>query len=106
VNNTQIMNILKTTGQPVAFQTYAGTTFPYITFFFYDENGALYADDVEDKTNWYVQVNIFSKGSYTALVEQVKQLMIDAGFTRRSAQDLYESDTKLFHKALRFQYTG
>jgi len=30
--------------------------------------------------------------------------MIAAGFIRTTAQDLYESDTQIYHKAMRFSY--
>lgn len=90
---------------PTSFQTYSGTATTYITFFLYDENAALIADDVEVNTRYYVQIDVWSKGDYTNLVEQVKNKLIELGFNRRSAIDLYEDDTKIYHKAMRFSYT-
>jgi hypothetical protein len=34
----------------------------------------------------------------------VKQLMKEAGFRRTTETDLYEPDTKIYHKVLRFSY--
>jgi hypothetical protein len=101
--NKLIIDTLKPLA-PVGFQTYTGTAETYITFFFYDENAALIADDVELKTNYYLQIDVWSKSDYTSLVDQVKNKLIALGFARRSAVDFYEKDTKTFHKAMRFSY--
>ena len=102
--NQFIINALSGLNVPVSFQTYEGTAQTYITFFCYLENGELYADDVQQGTAYYVQVDVWSKGNYTSLVEQVKSAMQNAGFSFLSAYDLFESDTKTYHKVLRFYY--
>lgn len=102
--NTIIMNALKSIGLPVSFQNYSGNEATYITFFEYSQMGEEYADDEESLTGHYIQVDIWSKSDYTSHVTNVKQLMRDAEFNRLSEMDLYESDTFIYHKAIRFYY--
>jgi len=102
--NSLIITTLAPTGVPVSFLTYAGKVFPYITFFEVIDQGEMWADNVETHTGHYMQIDIWSKGSYLALVDTVTTLMLAAGFTRSNGQDLYESDTQTFHKPLRFYY--
>lgn len=102
--NKLIMDTLKPTGVPVSFQTYTGTASTYITFFEYNQNAALNADDEEITTNYSIQVDIWSKGDYTSIVKQAKDLMKQAGFRRTTETELYEPDTKIFHKVLRFSF--
>lgn len=107
------MNILKKVKDslasitvPVSFQVYLGSETTYITYFCYNEQGEEWAENEEIATGYSVQVDIWSKTDYTTLVGQVTAAMLAAGFTRASSQDLYESDTKTYHKALRFVYVN
>jgi len=78
---------------------------PYIEYEIYDEDGEDWAENKEIATSYYIQVDIFSKGDYTELENVIKEKMIDAGFNRSMAADLYEKDTGLYHKAMRFIFT-
>lgn len=102
--NSLIANALKPLGAPVSFLTYMGTAHPYIVFNAIDERSHFLADNAEQATEYTVQIDVFNTGNYESLVESVKQAMIAAGFTRLNEYDLYEPDTKLFHKAIRFFY--
>lgn len=102
--NSLIMSTLAPTGVPVTFQTYTGAATTYITFFEYNQQGALFADDTEQETRYSVQIDVWSKGNYKSLVGQVRVLMINSGFIRNSEAELYEDDTKVFHKVFRFYY--
>lgn len=102
--NKAIIDVLKPLNIPVSFQIYTGTADPYITFFCYLENGELFADDMQKGTGYYIQVDLWSKNNYTTTVEQIKSVMGQAGFSFLSATDLYENDTKIYHKAMRFYY--
>jgi len=101
-----IMDTLASLTVPVEFQVYSGTAATYITFLCYNEQGEEWAEDAEIATGYYVQVDIWSKSDYTTLEGQVKDALIVAGFSRTSAQDLYEPETKTYHKALRFVYVS
>lgn len=99
-----IISILKPLGFPVSGLNYNGSAETYITFFEYNQNGALHADDQELKTSYFFQVDVWSSGDYTELVENVRQAMLNAGFTRTFETEVYENETETFHKVFRFQF--
>jgi hypothetical protein len=102
VINKLVTEALKPLKVPVSFQKYSGKENTYITFFNYLEQGEQYADNEEKVTGYYIQVDVWGKNDYTELVEKVKDQMRAAGFIRTSAADLFEEDTKIYHKAMRF----
>ena len=104
--NKLIQDILTPLGVPVSFQTYSGSEKTYITFFSYNEQGEDWAENKEIATAFYIQVDIWSKTDYVNLEVKIRQSMNSIGFNRVTAQELYESDTKTFHKALRFCYVN
>jgi len=77
--------------------------FPRITFFEIDNIGALYADDQELGSTIYVQLDIWSKGSTSTIAEEVDETMKTLGYGRSAAADLFEQDTLIFHKAMRYK---
>ena len=78
------------------------TVAPYIEYEVIDENGSLYAENEEIATTYRIQIDIFTKGSYTAIRKAVKEVMKENGFVKEFGGSLYEKDTKLFHYILRF----
>lgn len=102
--NDKITTALKPTGVPVSFQFYGGDESTYITFFEYNQMGVVFAEDSEERTRRSIQVDVWSKGNYKALVAQVKELLSAKGFVRNSENEFYERETRTFHKALRFYY--
>ncbi|MEX3621864.1 hypothetical protein [Viridibacillus arvi] len=102
--NKLIIDTLKPTGVPVAFFTYSGVATTYITFFQYNEMGVVFAEDSEQETRHSIQIDVWSKGNYVDVVKQVKKLLKEQGFSRKTAHDLFEDDTKIFHKVLQFYY--
>ena len=101
--NRLVLSALEGIGVPVQFQHYSGEADQYITFFTYLDKPEQHADDEELITGYYVQVDIWSKGDYTALAQTVHQKMLSAGFVKKAYYDLYEQDLKIYHKAMRFQ---
>ena len=100
--NARVMEALSDLGIPIRFQHYSGQEKPYLTFFNYLESGELYADDDEMTTGYYTQLDLWSEGDYAELVEQIHTRMTEAGFFRRSFSDLYEQNTNLHHKVMRY----
>lgn len=74
----------------------------YLEYEIVNEYGADYSEGKEDYTTYIVQVDIFSTGDYTQLENVVKKAMIQNGFSRDMSADLYEKETGLYHKAMRF----
>jgi hypothetical protein len=103
--NPIILNALKPLGVPIRFQTLLdsdGDPDMYITFFEYNQTSALRADDVELKSRHSIQVDIWSKGDYTDMAKQVKEKLINIGFTRTMETEFFEAETRTYHKVLRF----
>lgn len=102
--NKLIIDTLKPLNIPIQNLAYTGKETTYCTFQSYLIQPEQYADDVERITGYYIHLDIFSKGNFLAISDQAKELMRQAGFTRTYETELYEDDTKYFHKVLRFSY--
>lgn len=100
--NKEVLAALKNIGIPVSFQTSKEKTYPYITFFTYLDRGIQHADDGEVITGYFIQVDIWSKNDYTEIANEVHQSMLTANFIKQRFHDLYEEDTKVYHKVMRF----
>ncbi|WGG47685.1 hypothetical protein [Rossellomorea sp. DA94] len=103
--NPIIINNLKGFA-PTSFQKYTGKADTYITFFEYNQGSALNADDDEQITRHSIQVDIWSKGDYTQLTNQVKDKLKQLGFTKIYETEMYEEAESVitYHKLLRFFY--
>lgn len=77
----------------------------YLEYEIINEYGEEYSENKEDYTTYTIQIDIFSTGDYTQLEDAIKKVMMDNGFNRGMAADLYEKDTQLYHKAMRFFIT-
>ena len=84
-------------------------THPKISFFEitnFDDN---YADDRAISSEIHIQIDIWAKADMMVTVStiavEVDKTMKQLGFKRTAAADLYEDDTAVFHKALRY-YTN
>lgn len=102
--NKLIIDTLKFLNIPVKPHTYTGDESTYITFFEYLEQGENFADDEEEVTGHYIQLDIWSKSNVLKIAKEVKEKLIEVGFTRRSEFEDYEPDTKLFRRCIRFFY--
>lgn len=78
------------------------TTAPYIEYEVLNEEGSLYAENEEIETNYRIQIDVFTKGSYTTIVKAIKNVMKENGFLKEFGGSLYEEAPKLFHYILRF----
>ncbi|WIV10542.1 prohead protease [Proteiniborus sp. MB09-C3] len=101
LTNEEILNL--TEDKKVYFLTGGEEAKPtYVCYQIIDEYGSFFEENEEVITAFNVQVDIFSKGSYSQLEQIIKDKMKQAGFYRGMAADLYENDTGLYHKAMRF----
>ena len=76
---------------------------PYITFFELVNVDDQYADDKAYASEIHYQVDVWSKGNTGPIAIEVNKTMEALGFYRTGAVDLYEDDTKTYHKALRYK---
>jgi len=88
-----VYDILKPLNVPVLWQL-RPESFPSITYHFFNEGGELYGDGEEET----------SKGDYASTVEQVKKIMKQNGFLFMDGRDDFESEIKVYHKILIFNY--
>lgn len=81
-------------------------TYPNISFFLYDYGEEAGADNAPVELGYYPQVDIWSKTETEAdsLVEQTVSALRAAGFDDIRWQELYESDTKIYHVPIRAVY--
>ncbi|ASA25421.1 tail completion protein gp17 [Paenibacillus donghaensis] len=77
--------------------------FPRITFFEMINNDNRYAEDAADSSEIHFQVDVWHKAATAALGTEVDIAMKASGFARYSGADLFEEDTKIYHKALRYR---
>lgn len=90
---------------PVTFLRYDGKQTTYITYQQTDIDDTLSGDDELLNYVDYYDFDIYSKGNYFPIIEGVKTLLKQNGFTwqpSRSSGDMYEDDTGYFHKTLCF----
>lgn len=77
--------------------------FPRITYFEVVNQDDEFADDEVLSSLVVVQIDVWSKGSTSAISKEVDRIMKADGWSRTAGPDYYEEDTKVFHKALRYQ---
>ena len=79
------------------------TNLPVLSYFEVDNTGSLYADDQEIGSEFVYQIDLWHTASLTALAMAVDSAMKTLDFTRISAQDLYENETLINHKSMRYR---
>lgn len=77
--------------------------FPRITFFEMSNFDDSYAEDAADSSEIHFQIDIWHTGATAKIGTQVDIAMKEAGFARYSGADLFEEDTNIYHKALRYR---
>jgi hypothetical protein len=90
---------------PVKFLKYEGHDEPYITYQQVDIDGSLSGDDELIGYVEYYDFDVYSKGNYIKIIEQLKKLLKKNGFVwqpSKSSTDMYEDDMGYYHKTLNF----
>ena len=90
---------------PVKFLKYEGHDEPYVTYMQQDADNSYSGDD--DLLGYvdYYDFDVYSKGNYTNIIEELKRILKENGFVwqpSRSSQDFYDNDTGYYHKTLNF----
>jgi hypothetical protein len=76
--------------------------YPRITFFEITNFDANYADDAAYSSRILYQVDIWSKSNPDPIAVEVDRIMKSIGFARTGGADLFEDDTQVYHRALRY----
>ena len=90
---------------PVSFLVYEGHGEPYVVYQQTDADNSLTGDDELIGYVDYYDFDIYSQGDYTAIISAVRSILEENGFVwqvSRSSGDMYEPDTRYFHKTLNF----
>lgn len=77
--------------------------YPCISYYELDNRPALYGDNQELASEITFVIDIWAKASTTAIADAVNRIMTGLGFVREFAGDLYEQDTGVFHKHMRYR---
>lgn len=80
-------------------------TYPYITYFEVVNTETESADDEEYADEIEIQVDIWSQGSTIPIAKEVQRIMRKLGFIHQALPDMYEENTQVFHKPIRFTIT-
>lgn len=75
---------------------------PCITYYEQNNLPVYFADNHEQASELIFVVDVWSKGNTTAIAQEVDRIMKSLGFVRAVAIDLYEQDTGVHHKSMRF----
>lgn len=90
---------------PVKFLRYNGDADTYITYQHTDSQNPLSGDDELLNYVDFYDFDFYSKGNYLPIIEAAKVILKNNGFTwrpTRSSSDMFDPDTKLYHKTLSF----
>lgn len=92
---------------PVAYMFYEGHGEDYITYMNQDKANSLTADDELQAYADYYDFDVYTKGNNIEIIRELKRILIENGFIwqpSRTSVDMYETDTKYYHKTLNFVY--
>lgn len=78
---------------------------PVISYYEMDNSICSKADDEEYSSNIAIQIDIWAKApsKCSKLAIEVNEKMEDLEFERTLAIDLFEQETKIYHKTMRFE---
>lgn len=74
----------------------------FIIYNIIDERPNTYVGNRALFTNYYIQIDIFTKGDFSEIMEVVKDILLEKDYYYTEGFQSYEEDTKLFHAGLRF----
>ena len=89
---------------PFAHLRYKGKETTFATWTITGEVPKLSADNLPLYSVVAVDVDVFSKGNYLALVTEIKRLMLENEWVwTGDSPEMYEEDTELYHKTISFE---
>lgn len=102
--NELIISTLKPLNVPIANKRYNLKADTYIVFNEYNQNARLSADDEEFITRHFYQVDVFSRGNFDVLVNDVRSKLIQVGFMRMFESQTFDEDMNMYRAIMRFNY--
>lgn len=92
---------------PVSFMFYEGHGEPYIVYMQQDADNSFSGDDDLLGYVMYYDFDVYSQGNYLEIIEELKRVLKEHGFIwqpSRSSIDMFETDTRYYHKTMNFAY--
>lgn len=101
-----IINSVKDTNIPISAVRYLGNKKTYIVYTEYLQQGGYFSEDNEELTEHYYQVNIYSddRKETLNLCEKIKKNLKSYDFIRESEFEIYDKETNLICRVLRFYF--
>lgn len=103
--NEEIEKILENFEVPFSFKRYGGSAETYITYQETHHDPVLNGDNKIMYLIYHYDFDIYSKTDYTNVIEHLKILLLQNGWTWEpdsDSEDMYEDDTGYFHKTICF----
>ncbi|HBC94395.1 MAG TPA: hypothetical protein DCZ10_16220 [Pelotomaculum sp.] len=101
-NDPTLTNLVA--GRVVFYNLPDKPAFPCITYYEQTNAPALRGDDREMTSESVMVIDVWSKGNTTAISQAVDNVMSGLHFVREFAGDLYENDTGVYHKSMRYRH--
>lgn len=76
---------------------------PCITYYEQNNSPALRGDERELGSESVFVIDVWSKGNTSVIAQAVDNVMIGLRFVREFSGDLYETDTGVYHKSMRYR---
>ena len=107
-NDTELITLLgrDTKGNTKVYPLAApDIALPYVTFSELINFPNNFAGDKELSSAIHFQIDVFHNSNTSKISSAVNRVMESLGFTRSGTNSLYEPDTKIYHKVLRYKKT-
>lgn len=103
--NKYILKTLEPLDVPVFFAARKEVNLPIVLFNVSGERGYAFEDDEEVITKYRVVFNIFSKGNYIHIKNEMKKLLKQAGFIRTDIPAcIYLEDTEIYNQPMYYEF--
>lgn len=103
--NAEIETLLAGLNIPFAYMYYDGKATTYLTYMQQQKSNVFSAEDKIAGFVIYYDFDIYSKGNYLPIIDNLIEIMTGAGWTYQPSSDspdMYETDTKYYHKTICF----
>lgn len=90
---------------PVVYMDYEGHGESYVVYRQYDKDNSYSTEDNIAGYATYYDFDVYSRGDYLAIIREIKKKLRENFWTwqpSRDSQDMYDPDTKYFHKTVSF----
>ena len=90
---------------PITFMRHIGKSDSYLTYYTWQTSPKSFADDVPHMETVYTTIDIWSRGNFKKIVEEVKKVMARNGFTwTDNGPEDFDRETGFYHVPINFYY--